>query len=81
MMCRDLVAIPACTPVELLDAAVLGVRLEILGARSEGADPSTIERQVIYRYRRILGDCDLDVYQRETVMAAVQRAVIRTLKE
>jgi hypothetical protein len=67
------------TPRDLIKAARLGARIAVRKRLAQGQDEMTIREEVIARFRAKLKDDSFGVFEDETLMAAVQRTVERTL--
>ncbi len=80
-MRASLISARGGTPPDLIDAAGLGARIATRSFRAKGLDDKMIRRHVIARFGRIV-ECDFhDEYERETLMAVVQRAVEEVLED
>ena len=66
---------PGETPDVLIRAAERGARVAVGLRRAEGLDDETIRHRVVVGFRQRFQDVDCGEFQRETLMAAVQRGV------
>ncbi len=78
---RGTVFVRRGTPRDLIEAARLGARIATRCFRTQGLNEEIIRRRVCARFARIFARELDDDYERETLMAAVQRASAEVLAE
>ncbi len=69
------------TSPHLLQAAKLGARIATRSDRQQGFDDDSIRERQLSRFRSALNYEIQDEYERETLMAAIQRAIEDALTE